>query len=198
MANKDRQKRSARKARAAERAEKEAAVVQNAVARGEDPDEARAALKASPAKESRSSKEPGFFGRIGQWFRDVFTEMKRVVWPTPKELRNYSFAVIGLLIFFGVVVWIVDTGVVAGLVQYSKIGPNAVEETPIVDTATAEDAEDVAADESANAESEAAEAADESGATEAEASNESSADESASAEAEEETEDTNAESGSGE
>jgi preprotein translocase SecE subunit len=74
-----------------------------------------------PAKPK--DEKPGFFGRIKNWFHDVMTEMRRVVWPTPRELRNYSFAVIGLLIVFGVLVWAVDTGVVAGLGAFAGIRP---------------------------------------------------------------------------
>jgi preprotein translocase subunit SecE len=122
MAKKERQKRSARKARAAERAEREAVIAREAEAKGIDPEVAIAASKEKKPAKPKDEK-PGFFGRIRNWFRDVLTEMRRVVWPTPRELRNYSFAVIGLLIVFGALVWAVDTGVVAGLGAFAGIRP---------------------------------------------------------------------------
>lgn len=142
MAKKERQKRSARQARQAERAEHEAVVVQNAVARGEDPEAAKAALKKEPAaKVAKSTDNPGLFKRIANWFAGVAQEMRRVVWPTRKELVSYSLAVIGLLISFGLVVWAVDTAVVAGLVQYSKLRPGYTEPTAITTVdSTADDA----------------------------------------------------------
>ena len=48
--------------------------------------------------------------------------MKRVVWPSRSELRDYSIGVICMLIVFGVAVWLVDTGLVAVLVAFSGLG----------------------------------------------------------------------------
>lgn len=47
--------------------------------------------------------------------------MHQVTWPTKVELRNYSIAVIATLIVFGVVIWLVDTGFVAALVQFTGL-----------------------------------------------------------------------------
>ena len=47
--------------------------------------------------------------------------MHRVTWPSKAELKNYSIAVIVMLVVFGVAVWLVDTGVVAILVGYSGL-----------------------------------------------------------------------------
>ena len=55
------------------------------------------------------------------WFADVKAEMHRVTWPSKAELKNYSIAVIVMLVVFGVAVWLVDTGVVAILVGYSGL-----------------------------------------------------------------------------
>jgi len=127
MANKDRNKRSARKARAAERQEREA-------------QQAAQAAAAAPAKESRitkaiskdkgdksvtkskkakeDTKKPG---RIRTWLREVRTEMHRVISPSREELINYSMAALGLLVVFGVVIWLVDTGIVALLAAYTGL-----------------------------------------------------------------------------
>ncbi|WP_307975412.1 preprotein translocase subunit SecE [uncultured Parolsenella sp.] len=116
MANKDRQKRSARKARAAERKELEEKHAASQV---------NAPKKAAPAQATASAKKAApkkkHFARIRGWFADVKAEMHRVTWPSKSELKNYSVAVIVMLVVFGVAVWLVDTGVVAALVGYSGL-----------------------------------------------------------------------------
>ena len=115
MANKDRQKRSARKARAAERKELEEkhAASQVDASKKAAPAQAASAKKAAPKKKH--------FARLRGWFADVKAEMHRVTWPSKSELKNYSVAVIVMLVVFGVAVWLVDTGVVAALVGYSGL-----------------------------------------------------------------------------
>ncbi|MDO5709841.1 MAG: preprotein translocase subunit SecE [Coriobacteriales bacterium] len=119
MANKDRQKRSARQARAREREALEAAQAASAPATGKK--SAKSVAKAAPTKEEIAKKENSLFGRIRRYFRDVRNEMHRVVWPSRAELQNYSLAVIAMLIVFGVVVWLVDTGFVAILVGFTGL-----------------------------------------------------------------------------
>lgn len=129
MPNKDRKKRSSRKARQKRRAELE----ELHKASGYDPDAAKASSKkgiakadastkkGSPAKTKKGNKKPGLGARIKNYFKLVRTEMHKVVWPSKKELRNWSIAVIVMLIVFGVCVWLVDTGFVALLVSYTGL-----------------------------------------------------------------------------
>ena len=122
MANKDRNKRSARKARAEERARVEAA--QAASAPASDPKKASKAMaKAKDEKkpEKKADKNPGFFGRVRSYLGEVRSEMRRVVWPSREELKSYSVAIIAMLIVFGVVVWLVDSGIVAALVGFTGL-----------------------------------------------------------------------------
>ena len=117
MANKDRQKRSARKARADERARLEASS-----APAGDSQAAPKKEEASKAvSKAEKNKKPGFFKRIANWFGDVKTEMRRVTWPTKDELKSYSVAVIVMLIVFGVLIWLVDTGIVAALAGFTGL-----------------------------------------------------------------------------
>ncbi|WP_321971721.1 preprotein translocase subunit SecE [Paratractidigestivibacter sp.] len=119
MANKDRQKRSVRKARAEERARVEAARAASAPAA--DSKEAKKAEASKTVVKADKNKKPGFFKRIGNWFGDVKAEMRRVTWPSKTELRNYSVAVIVMLVVFGLVIWLVDSGIVAALVGYTGL-----------------------------------------------------------------------------
>ena len=117
MANKDRQKRSVRQARAREREALEAAQSASAPAS----DKKAKVAKAAPTKEEIAKKEASFLGRTRRYFHDVRTEMNRVVWPSKTELTNYSTAVIAMLIIFGVIVWLVDTGFVGILVGFTGL-----------------------------------------------------------------------------
>ena len=116
MANKERNKRSARKARQKERAEREAQIAASAptdakLARKQEKEAERAK---TPVK--AKAEKPGLVGRIRSYLFDVRGELHRVTWPNKGELRDYSVAVVAMLIFFGVAVWLVDTGFVALLV----------------------------------------------------------------------------------
>jgi preprotein translocase subunit SecE len=76
------------------------------------------------AKTSKKSpeKKPGAFRRLVQYFNDVKSELKRVTWPTKQEVLNSSLVVIGALIFFGVLIFLVDAAVVPLLTAYSGLG----------------------------------------------------------------------------
>ena len=83
-----------------------------------------ASKKAAPAQAASAKKaapKKKHFARLRGWFADVKAEMHRVTWPSKSELKNYSVAVIVMLVVFGVAVWLVDTGVVAALVGYSGL-----------------------------------------------------------------------------
>ena len=122
MANKDRNKRSARKARAEERARVEAAQAASAPA-SDSKKASKAMAKAKDEKkpEKKADKKPGFFGRVRSYLGEVRSEMRRVVWPSREELKTYSVAIIIMLIVFGLVIWLVDSGVVAALIAFTGL-----------------------------------------------------------------------------
>lgn len=79
---------------------------------------------AAPAKKAKAKKKnekPGFFARIKNYFRSVKSEMKRVVWPSKKELINYSVAVCVSLLVVGVVIALLDMLIGEGLVLFSSL-----------------------------------------------------------------------------
>ncbi len=57
---------------------------------------------AAPAKAvtavKKEEKKPGLFKRIGKWFREMRSELKKVIWPTPKQLLNNTLIALGLTI----------------------------------------------------------------------------------------------------
>ena len=123
MANKDRNKRSVRKARAEERARIEAAQAASVVSSGSAAKAEKKAEKKPEKKveKKKADKKPGVFRRLLNYLGDVKSEMRRVVWPSKEELKSYSVAIIAMLIVFGIVIWLVDSGIVAALVGYTGL-----------------------------------------------------------------------------
>ena len=64
---------------------------------------------AAPAKAATAVKkdttEPGFFEKIGKWFREMKSELKKVIWPTPKTLRNNTLISLGMRVISSIVIW---------------------------------------------------------------------------------------------
>jgi len=76
--------------------------------------------KAEKTKSGKPTK-PSIFARLGQYFRDVRSEMKRVVWPHRPEVINSSMVVLVTLLFFVALTFTVDTIVVAALRLVTQI-----------------------------------------------------------------------------
>ncbi len=66
------------------------------------------AIKTGKPGKAPAPAKPGFFARLGNYFRDVRSEMKRVVWPTRPEVINSSVVVIVTLIFFAAFIALTD------------------------------------------------------------------------------------------
>ena len=66
----------------------------------------------APAKAVTAVKKddakPGFFKRIGKWFREMKSELKKVIWPTPKALYNNTLISLVMMLASAVVVWCFD------------------------------------------------------------------------------------------
>lgn len=81
----------------------------------------KVAKTGKPGKAPAAPK-PGFFERLATYFRDVRSEMTRVVWPTRSETLNSSVVVVVALVFFIVFIAIVDYVVVNPLLlQWAKL-----------------------------------------------------------------------------
>ena len=50
-------------------------------------------------------------GKISTYFKGVKAEIKKVIWPTRKELTNYTGVVVLISGVVGLVVWILDLGI---------------------------------------------------------------------------------------
>lgn len=52
----------------------------------------------------------GFFGRIATFAHDVRSEMRRVTWPTLKDVQNTTIITIIAVAFFATYLWLIDKG----------------------------------------------------------------------------------------
>jgi preprotein translocase subunit SecE len=72
-----------------------------------------AEAKAKPAKENKPAKakkdkKPGIGKRMGKFFRELKSELKKVAWPTKADTIKKTGIVIACAILVGIIVWIFD------------------------------------------------------------------------------------------
>lgn len=65
-----------------------------------------------------AKKKTGFFGKIGKFFRETKSEMKKIVWPSRKQLVNNTLVVIATVFVIGIVIWVLDLIFQFGLFQF--------------------------------------------------------------------------------
>ena len=61
-------------------------------------------------KKNTTEKKPGFFRRLGGWFKGLKSEFKKVTWASRKStLKNFGI-VLGIIIAAAVAIGVVDLG----------------------------------------------------------------------------------------
>ena len=53
----------------------------------------------------KDDKKPGLFKRIAKWFREMKSELKKVVWPTGKQLAKNTGISLAVMIASAIVIW---------------------------------------------------------------------------------------------
>ena len=66
--------------------------------------------KKTDKSKSNNKKRVGFFRRIGRFFKEVVSELKKVTWPTRKTVVSYTIAVIIFVTLMMVIVYFLDYG----------------------------------------------------------------------------------------
>ena len=63
-----------------------------------------------PARRERGvqGSREGFFGRVGTFWRDVRGELRRVTWPSLREVQNTTIITIVAVAFFAAYLWATD------------------------------------------------------------------------------------------
>ncbi len=64
--------------------------------------------KAGKAKKSGKDAKPGIFARAAKWLREMKSELKKVQWPTRKQVINNTLIVIACVVVVGVFIWLFD------------------------------------------------------------------------------------------
>ncbi len=68
----------------------------------------------APAKVSTNAVKKAetklpFGKRVSKWFREMRSETKKVIWPTPKQVLNNTGVALGMMIVSALVLWGFDT-----------------------------------------------------------------------------------------
>ncbi|MGM9668867.1 MAG: preprotein translocase subunit SecE [Faecousia sp.] len=48
------------------------------------------------------------WGKVRRYFRELRSELKKVVWPTPRQVGKNSLVVAGCVLVVGVFIWLFD------------------------------------------------------------------------------------------
>ena len=48
------------------------------------------------------------WGKVRKYFRELRSELKKVVWPTPRQVGKNSLVVAGCVLVVGVFIWLFD------------------------------------------------------------------------------------------
>lgn len=68
-----------------------------------------APAKTSTVAVKKSDEKLGFFKRVGKWFREFKSEVKKVVWPTPKQVMTNTGVALAMMAVSAVALWLFDT-----------------------------------------------------------------------------------------
>lgn len=70
------------------------------------------------AEKKKKKKNP--FASMGRFFREVKAEMKKVVWPSRKQVVNNTLIVFAVVLVAGIFIWVLDLIFQYGIFQFLK------------------------------------------------------------------------------
>ena len=68
--------------------------------------------KAAPQQKvavKKTDEKLKFFQRVKKWFRDMKSELKKVVWPTPKQTMKNTGVALVVIVVCAIVLWGFDS-----------------------------------------------------------------------------------------
>ena len=90
--------------------EKSGEILENAAETAVSEESAKAPAKKAESKEpKKASKKPGVFKRFFSFCKEVKSEIKKVVWPTMKQLRNNAVIVVIVVVIIAAFIALFDT-----------------------------------------------------------------------------------------
>lgn len=57
------------------------------------------------AVKKETNKKLGFGKRVAKWFREMKSELKKVIWPTPKQTAKNTLVALVMMIASAIVIW---------------------------------------------------------------------------------------------
>lgn len=70
------------------------------------------------SENARTSKLAELRKRFVRFFKDIKSELKKVIWPTRKQLINSTISVLLICLLVGAVIWISD-GLLGKLIEWT-------------------------------------------------------------------------------
>ncbi len=70
------------------------------------------------AETNTAKKNP--FKAIAKYFREVKSEMKKVIWPSRKQVVNNTTVVIAAVVLIGIFIWVLDAVFQFGIFSFIK------------------------------------------------------------------------------
>ena len=64
--------------------------------------------KTNPKAPSKKKKRVKGSNRLARWFREMRSELKKVVWPTPKQILNNTLVSLTVMLISAIAIWAVD------------------------------------------------------------------------------------------
>jgi len=64
-----------------------------------------APAKTTTAAVKKAEGKPPFGQRVNKWFREMKSELKKVIWPTPKQILNNTLVALFMMVVSAVVLW---------------------------------------------------------------------------------------------
>ena len=61
--------------------------------------------KAKKDKKADKKAKPSLFARVGKWLKDMKSELKKVIWPTGKQLTNNTLVSVVMMVASAIVLW---------------------------------------------------------------------------------------------
>ena len=57
------------------------------------------------AVKKETNKKLGFGQRVKKWFREMKSELKKVIWPTPKQITKNTLVALVMMLASAIVIW---------------------------------------------------------------------------------------------
>nr|WP_230415103.1 preprotein translocase subunit SecE [Micromonospora tarapacensis] len=97
-------------------AEDDATDADEPVSRGGTATRSRARADSADSRKTRTDGDKvGLFGRLARFVREVVAELRKVIWPTRKELLTYTAVVIAFVTVMLTIVAVLDYGFAKGV-----------------------------------------------------------------------------------